>query len=91
MRDKIFGQPLVDVVDFRFDEEVAAVFPDMIERSVPGYGTVVGICAVLAKRFSQEGSHLYDLGCSLGATSLAMASRAARDTQVMLVKPDKTV
>ncbi len=57
---------------FAFDERVARVFPDMIQRSVPGYATIVAMTGLLAGKFATPGSHLYDLGCSLGASALAM-------------------
>jgi tRNA (cmo5U34)-methyltransferase len=71
--DRLFADPLDAISGFRFDDDVATVFADMIERSVPGYATVVGMSGLLAARFATPGSHLYDLGCSLGATTFAMA------------------
>lgn len=59
--------------DFVFDEKVANVFQDMISRSVPGYATILSMIAVLAKRYCVAGSNVYDLGCSLGGASIAMA------------------
>ncbi|MCX9457865.1 carboxy-S-adenosyl-L-methionine synthase CmoA, partial [Vibrio cholerae] len=35
-RDTIFSAPIAQLGDFSFDERVAEVFPDMIQRSVPG-------------------------------------------------------
>lgn len=58
--------------DFRFDAAVARVFPDMIRRSVPGYTTVIPMTEVITEQYAQAGSHCYDLGCSLGASTLAM-------------------
>jgi tRNA (cmo5U34)-methyltransferase len=58
--------------DFRFDDSVADVFPDMIQRSVPGYTMVITMTEMLAKKYGQPGSILYDLGCSLGASTAAM-------------------
>lgn len=55
--------------DFVFDERVVRVFPDMINRSVPGYGLILPMMGVLARRCVQPGSRVYDLGCSLGAVS----------------------
>jgi len=71
-RDSIYAsrQP---PADFVFDERVAAVFTDMINRSVPGYATIVSMSGALAERHCQAGSRVYDLGCSLGGTTLAMA------------------
>lgn len=60
------------VTSFVFDERVASVFADMINRSVPGYGTIVSMIGTLAERYAQADSLCYDLGCSLGAASLAM-------------------
>ncbi len=74
--DRIFREPDSDIEAFRFDERVARVFPDMIRRSVPGYGTVLNMIRVLAADHVQEGSLCYDLGCSLGAAALAMAEGA---------------
>ena len=58
--------------DFRFDASVARVFPDMIRRSVPGYTTIIPMIEVITEQYVQPGSHCYDLGCSLGASTLAM-------------------
>lgn len=59
-------------VDFRFDERTAAVFPDMIHRSIPGYATLLKLIAVVASHCVRENQHVYDLGCSLGGVSLAL-------------------
>ncbi|MBI43304.1 carboxy-S-adenosyl-L-methionine synthase CmoA [Marinobacter lutaoensis] len=58
--------------EFRFDASVARVFPDMIRRSVPGYTTIIPMIEVITEQYAQPGSHCYDLGCSLGASTLAM-------------------
>jgi len=71
--DRLFANSRATTSGFRFDEKVVRVFPDMISRSVPGYELVVPMVGMLARRFAQPGSKIYDLGCSLGATSLAMA------------------
>ena len=70
--DNLFSQPQPHLVDFAFDEQVASVFPDMIRRSVPGYETVISMLGVFATRYTQPGTQIYDLGCSLGAASLAL-------------------
>jgi len=73
--DAIYASPLQNIIDFQFDERVVAVFPDMIQRSVPGYGMIVSNIGILAAKYAQAGSHCYDLGCSLGAVTLAMRQR----------------
>jgi len=56
---------------WKFDEQVTAVFPDMISRSIPGYGTMRDSVVRIAKRFlnpEENGLYLLDLGCSRGDT-----------------------
>ena len=71
-RDRLYETQISEPGDFVFDERVVRVFPDMINRSVPGYATVVPMLGLLARRYAQADSVLYDLGCSLGAVALAM-------------------
>ncbi len=71
-RDDLFASPLGNIPRFAFDQAVVDVFPDMIQRSVPGYQTIINLCGELAARFVQADSNCYDLGCSLGASSLAI-------------------
>ena len=75
--DNIYASALEDLNQFRFDHDVVNVFPDMIKRSVPGYATIVGMIGNLAERYAQADSNCYDLGCSLGAATLAMRHRIA--------------
>ena len=74
-QDEIYASPLNEIIDFEFDEKVAEVFPDMIQRSVPGYGTMISTIGILAAKYAQPNSRCYDLGCSLGAVSLSMRQR----------------
>lgn len=71
-KDSLYAQPQAAIGDFVFDEQVANVFDDMIRRSVPGYGSIVNMLGVLTGRYAQPDSVCYDLGCSLGAGTLAM-------------------
>ena len=71
-QDNLYANPLAEIVDFEFDESVTHVFADMINRSVPGYGTIITMLGIIADKYAQANSHLYDLGCSLGASSLSM-------------------
>ena len=71
-KDNIYSEYRERVADFVFDDKVAAVFDDMIRRSVPGYATVIGMTKVFAEHYAQAGSVCYDLGCALGASTLAM-------------------
>ncbi len=71
-KDTIYSLPKTRIDDFCFDEAVVDVFPDMIQRSVPGYNTIIDNIGLIAKRTATDNSNLYDLGCSLGSASLAM-------------------
>lgn len=76
--DVIYASPLDEIIDFQFNERVVDVFPDMIQRSVPGYSLMISTLGILAARYAQKNSFCYDLGCSLGAVSLAMRQRIAQ-------------
>lgn len=78
-QDSIFASPLSEIVDFVFDENVVDVFPDMINRSVPGYSTVINMIGIIAQQHAQQNTRLYDLGCSLGAASLSMRHRLTQE------------
>ncbi len=70
--DLIFSNKQSKIKDFAFDAHVVEVFPDMISRSVPGYNTIIDTIGRLSQRFVSDNSQVYDLGCSLGAATLAM-------------------
>lgn len=71
-KDTIYAQAHEAIGAFQFDESVVAVFPDMIQRSVPGYQTILTGIGELTKAYAQANTQLYDLGCSLGAATLTM-------------------
>ena len=58
---------------FAFDDTVASVFADMIARSVPGYAQTLQMVELLSHHYAQSSSNLYDLGCSLGAATMALS------------------
>ena len=74
---------------FRFDDSVARVFPDMLRRSIPGYAASIEAIGSLAGRYVQPGTRCYDLGCSLGAASLAML-QGARTPDVRIIAIDNS-
>jgi tRNA (cmo5U34)-methyltransferase len=85
-RDQLFEQQPTGMNDFVFDERVVRVFPDMINRSVPGYGLILPMLGVLARRCVQPSSNVYDLGCSLGAVSRVIRqSVTAPDVRIIAV------
>lgn len=87
--DNIYSTPLDKVSDFAFDEAVARVFPDMIRRSVPGYTTIIPMIGIITEQYAQDGTTCYDLGCSLGASTLAMR-HGLKDKKCQLVGIDNS-
>ncbi|HSG88484.1 MAG TPA: carboxy-S-adenosyl-L-methionine synthase CmoA [Pseudomonadales bacterium] len=85
--DELFASGRATPGGFRFDSAVARVFADMIARSVPGYAETVALTGWLAGRFAVDGTHIYDLGCSLGATLFA-CGRAVAGRELTLVGVD---
>ena len=77
-KDEIYKQPLQNIEDFSFDETVSRVFDDMVERSVPGYRTLIANIGLIAAHFIRAGTHCYDLGCSHGAAALSIFKAAGR-------------
>lgn len=59
--------------DFSFNERVAEVFDDMLDRSIPMYRTVIELTAALIRRLAASGSCVMDLGCSTGTTLLHLS------------------
>ncbi|NVJ65022.1 MAG: carboxy-S-adenosyl-L-methionine synthase CmoA [Gammaproteobacteria bacterium] len=74
-KDTIYSDQQDSVKAFEFDQKVVEVFPDMIERSVPGYKTIIQGIGEIAQKFIQLESNVYDLGCSLGAASFAIRQK----------------
>ena len=73
-RDELFARTARRRGDFAFDESVAAVFDDMLERSVPFYVEQQAMIGELARRYWQPGTIVLDLGCSTGTTLLSLCS-----------------
>ncbi|MDO9959626.1 carboxy-S-adenosyl-L-methionine synthase CmoA [Glaesserella parasuis] len=88
-KDTLFSAPIEKLGDFTFDESVAEVFPDMIQRSVPGYSNIITAIGMLASRFVTDQSNVYDLGCSRGAGILSIR-RNVEKTGVRIIGVDNS-
>lgn len=71
-KDSIYKDSNAGPEEFRFDEQVAKVFDDMIQRSVPGYEMMLEMIGLITRRYARPDSNCYDLGCSLGASTRAI-------------------
>ncbi|MBV2165345.1 MAG: carboxy-S-adenosyl-L-methionine synthase CmoA [Kaistella sp.] len=70
--DEVFRQKIDQPGDFEFNEKVAGVFDDMVNRSVPYYDEMQRMTSELAKDFAKKDTYVYDLGCSTGTTMILM-------------------
>ncbi len=85
-RDRVFARRLRDVRAFEFNADVAAVFEDMIARSVPGYPLLLHLIGLYAELFVTPDSRVYDLGCSLGdATRRICAQTRDIDCEIIAI------
>jgi len=71
--DRLFIAPKPVVADFDFGPETAAVFDDMLGRSVPFYAEIQRMIAEIVADVAVDKTNIYDLGCSTGATFRALA------------------
>jgi tRNA (cmo5U34)-methyltransferase len=71
-KDEVFKDEIEQPSDFKFGANVANVFDDMVNRSVPFYGEIQRMMAELASDHAKEGTDVYDLGCSTGTTMIGM-------------------
>jgi len=62
MNDNVFAKPIEK--QFEFNEEVAVVFDDMLNRSVPFYKESQRIVEFFVLKQLKNGGLMYDLGCS---------------------------
>lgn len=74
---------------FVFDERVADVFDDMLDRSVPFYRQVIEMTAEILDRSLQEGDTVYDLGCST-ATTLIFLARELESKKISFIGVDNS-
>ena len=86
MNDKVFSKPIKK--QFEFDEEVAAVFDDMLARSVPFYKESQKITEFFALKNLKDDGVLYDLGCS--TATLLLNIHRKLDTNSTLIGLDNS-
>jgi tRNA (cmo5U34)-methyltransferase len=72
-RDQVFATTAARGSDFEFNAEVAAVFDDMLVRSVPFYTEQQAVIQEAAQKFYVPDTFVYDLGCSTGTTLIRLA------------------
>jgi tRNA (cmo5U34)-methyltransferase len=71
-KDKLFLQSETPAGNFEFNVEVAEVFDDMLERSVPFYREQQTMIRGIIKRMWNPETKIYDLGCSTATTLIGL-------------------
>jgi tRNA (cmo5U34)-methyltransferase len=80
-KDRLFFDKKKNLTDFNFGRETAEVFDDMLERSVPLYRELQRMIGEIAAEFAQEGTNIYDLGCSTGVTLFTLHNSIDKDVK----------
>ncbi|WQW40477.1 carboxy-S-adenosyl-L-methionine synthase CmoA [Helicobacter pylori] len=85
MKDTLFNKSLNK--RFCFDEKVAHVFDDMLERSIPYYHEMLNLGAYFIAQNLKENIHsnplIYDLGCSTGNFFIALNQQIQQDIELV--------
>jgi len=86
VKDKVFDKKISK--QFEFDEEVASVFDDMLDRSVPFYKEVLQLISDIVLKNSKDSATITDLGCSTATTLLKIHSKS--DKKLNLIGIDNS-
>ena len=88
--DKLFAEVHPRIEDFNFGKDTAAVFDDMLDRSVPFYAETQRMLGELVADFAVDGTSIYDLGCSTANTFLSAGVTLRPDLNVRFVGLDSS-
>ncbi len=86
--DTLFTKPISK--QFEFDADVAAVFDDMLLRSVPFYKESQTLTRRFALNALSEGGVVYDLGCSTASLLLEIERAIEKKGDVRLIGIDNS-
>lgn len=91
-KDSIYKGDNSNGLPFSFNEEVAEVFEDMIDRSVPGYASSLRLIKIFTNKYFRENSNCYDLGCSLGAaTERLLKATEGKEAKIIAIDNSKAM
>ena len=75
---------------FQFNDRVAEVFDDVMERSVPLYHECQALTVEWCKRLAKSDTCIYDLGCSTGSLLLPLAGTVSDISGLRLIGVDNS-
>lgn len=77
---------IITTSQWKFNEDVADVFEDMLERSIPDYESMRQLLYRMAKNFLTSHSNVLDIGCSTGLSSeYLIKSSDVKDVDYFLI------
>lgn len=82
-KDKLFSRRKNNTMNFDFGPKTAAVFDDMLERSVPLYREIQRMIGEIASESAEDGTNIYDLGCSTGITLMTINNAVKKDVKLI--------
>ncbi|MDO8748021.1 MAG: carboxy-S-adenosyl-L-methionine synthase CmoA [Candidatus Omnitrophota bacterium] len=71
-KDNLFKKRKNNIMNFDFGAKTAAVFDDMLIRSVPLYNELQHMIGEITSEFAQDKTNIYDVGCSTGTTLITI-------------------
>ncbi len=74
-KDRVFARKKDKITAFEFNEQVASVFDDMLVRSVPLYNESISRQSEICMDFYNNGTKIYDLGCSHGNLGMMICKK----------------
>jgi len=81
VKDTVFNSPIT--AQFDFNEKVASVFDDMLERSVPFYKEVLELSVSFVIDNTSDGDRIYDLGCSTASFLLELERKCEHSLELI--------
>ena len=88
-KDKVFNKPISK--QFEFDEEVASVFDDMLNRSVPFYKENLNLQINILKEFLEDNDKVVDLGSSTGTFLIELAKKCNKKLNLIGIDNSKAM
>jgi len=88
-KDKVFNKPISK--QFEFDEEVASVFDDMLNRSVPFYKENLNLQINILKEFLEDNDKVVDLGSSTGTFLIELAKKSNKKLNLIGIDNSKAM
>ena len=80
-KDEVFSKPISK--QFEFDENVALVFDDMLNRSVPFYQEALDLTIFYISELLDQGGTVLDLGCSTANTLINLEKRSGKSFRLI--------